>query len=158
MKDVVVKTLNQLKPLVRDKGFPAYEISYSFSDIHRVKVFVDKTKASEVVYNLVMNAIKYAARSDPFQLEIRVDEDDRHYIVKFLDWGIGVTEGLEEKIFEEGFRAPEARRIEVSGSGLGLSISRAHIREMGGDLLLGNGAKPTEFDMVLPKQAPGRSR
>jgi len=156
MKDVVVKTLNQLRPLVRDKGFPAYEISYSFSDIHRVRVFVDKTKASEVVYNLVMNAIKYAVRSESFELKIEVEEDDRHYAVKFLDWGVGVSEGLEERIFEEGFRAPEARRLEVSGSGLGLSISRAHCRDMGGDLLLKNRAKPTEFQMILPKQAPRR--
>ncbi|MBZ5544241.1 MAG: hypothetical protein LAO07_11275, partial [Acidobacteriia bacterium] len=42
------------------------------SDIRRVRVFVDKTKAGEVVYNLLMNAIKYTDASGKCELRIQV--------------------------------------------------------------------------------------
>lgn len=70
-------------------------------------------------------------------------------IIKFKDWGIGVSKGLEEKIFEDGFRAPEAIDKYATGSGLGLTIARKIIRELGGDLKLVNDYKPTEFHVVL---------
>jgi len=157
IRDVIVKTLNQLKPEIIGKGFSSYQISYP--DVHRVRVLVDKIKVSEVVYNLVMNAIKYTnpQYTEPrgkFTLDIQVEEDDSNFLVKFLDWGMGVSAGLEEKIFEEGFRAPEAERIEVSGSGLGLNISRRYMREMGGDLILKKRGRPTEFHMIVPKREP----
>lgn len=72
-------------------------------------------------------------------------------MVKFCDWGIGVAEGLEEKIFEEGFRAAAAIESDVTGSGWGLTIARQLMREHGGDLILKNRAKPTEFDILIPK-------
>ena len=58
---------------------------------------------------------------------------------------------MEEKIFEAGYRGTSARATNVTGSGLGLTISQKLMRQSGGDLVLGNNENPTEFQMVIPK-------
>ncbi len=151
-RDVIIKTIKQLKHLVAEQGFDPSKIKYDPYDIPKIKIYVNRAKLNQVVYNLLTNAIKYA-ESDPhaFAVWIRVDETKDHFMIKFKDWGIGVRKGLEEKIFEEGFRTPEAMSRFVTGSGLGLTVARKIMREIGGDLVLAEIYKPTEFHLVLPK-------
>lgn len=151
-RDVIIKTINQLKPIVASYGFAMSKFEYNPLDSARIILNVDRAKLCQVVYNLLINSIKYA-ESDPrlFCIRIEVDETKDNYIIKFKDWGIGIELGLEEKIFEDGFRAPEAIKKNVSGTGLGLTIARNIMREHGGDLILASARKPTEFHMILPK-------
>ena len=152
-RDVVVKTIKQLKPIFRIKKLDCdSKIDYSLSDIHRIVLYVDKAKLSQVVYNILTNSIKYAeSDKSQFKIAVSVEETSDNFIIKFQDWGIGVKEGLEEAIFEEGFRAPEAINKAVEGLGLGLSIVRKTMKDMGGDLILFHNRKPTEFHLLLPK-------
>jgi signal transduction histidine kinase/putative methionine-R-sulfoxide reductase with GAF domain len=151
-RDIVIKTLNQLKPLVAERRFDMSMIQYNTLDINRIRLYVDRARLNSVVSNLLLNSIKYA-EDDPslFKMMISVDETKNHYIIKFKDWGIGVKKQYQERIFEDGFRAPEAINRFVTGSGLGLTIARKTMREMDGDLRLANNHKPTEFDLILPK-------
>jgi signal transduction histidine kinase len=151
-RDIIIKTINQLKPLVRDRGLDPKRVSYDVEDIYKVKrLSVDKSKISQVIFNLFMNAVKYSESPETFQIRIGADERRDHYIIKFCDWGIGIQEGLEEQIFKERFRAPLAMEKMVSGSGLGLAIARQLMREHGGDLILKNNHNPTEFHLIIPK-------
>lgn len=151
-RDIIIKTIQQLRLLVAEQGFEASRIRYRDTDGGKITIYVDKAKLNQVVYNLLTNSIKYA-ENDPntFLILIEVDETKDKFIIKFKDWGIGIRKGLEEKIFEEGFRTPEAINRYVAGSGLGLTIARKIMRELGGDLKLANNYKPTEFHTVLPK-------
>ena len=152
MRDVVIKGLRQLEPLVMEQHFPAYKLEYSKNDIGRLVLYVDPNRLNQVVMNLLTNSIKYAeSKSHDFVIKVEVDETPDDFVVKFKDWGMGVRVGYEEKIFADGFRAPEAIRKHVTGSGLGLTIARRMMREMNGDLLLKNRRKPTEFHLLLPK-------
>jgi signal transduction histidine kinase len=151
-RDIIIKTVNQLKPLVAEKGFEVSRIKYDNWDSRRIRIYVDKPKLSSVVYNLLINAIKYAeADAARFNVTIAVDETKSDFIVKFKDWGIGIGSSYVDKVFDEGFRAPEAINSFVTGSGLGLTIARKAMRELGGELSLVNRHKPTEFHMILPK-------
>ena len=67
------------------------------------------------------------------------------------DWGTGIPEGFEEKVFEERFRAPAKGGKQVAGLGLGLAIARQLMREHGGDLTLVSRYKPTEFHIIIPR-------
>jgi len=151
-RDIIIKTVNQLKPLVAERGFDMSGVQYNPWDLQRIKLYVDKAKLNSVVYNLLMNAIKYA-EDDPaeFRITIRGEVSGHNFIIKFQDWGIGISKQYEEQVFEEGFRAPEAISRFVTGTGLGLALARKTMREMGGELLLASNRKPTEFDLVLPK-------
>ena len=152
-REVIIKTIKQLKNLLIEHGFDESKISYKPSDIHQIPpIYVDKTKLNEVVYNILINAVKYNEDSEKsFLMNIAIDQDRENYIVRFSDWGIGIREEFIERIFKPGFRTPAAISKNVFGSGLGLAISRKIMREVGGDLRLRNFYKPTEFEMVIPK-------
>jgi GAF domain-containing protein/signal transduction histidine kinase len=155
-RDVIIKTINQLKPVVAEYGFAMTKIDYDPADSARIILNVDRAKLNQVVYNLLINSLKYAEDNLAlFTIRIIVDETRDSFIVKFKDWGIGIQKGLEERIFDDGFRTPEAVNKNVNGSGLGLTIARKIMREMGGDLILANNRKPTEFHMILPKSLRG---
>jgi len=151
-RDIVIKTIHQLKPLMFERGFNTSQVDYQVGDASRIIVFADKAKLQQVVYNILINAIKYAEEQpDAFRLTVTTEETKDNYIIRFQDWGIGLPEGSEEKIFDVGFRAPNAIQRNVTGSGLGLSIAKGLMKEMGGDIVIGNSYKPTEFKVIIPK-------
>ncbi|TRU22808.1 MAG: hypothetical protein EWV92_16500 [Microcystis aeruginosa Ma_MB_S_20031200_S102] len=155
-RDVIIKTINQLRPLIVEAGFSTDNIKYEQIDpsLFKVQIQTDKPKINQVVYNLLINAIKYA-KVDPNQFKIIVDIDNKNrdaYILKFKDWGIGIKDADKENIFREGFRSSEAITKNVLGSGLGLAISKSIMRNLGGDLILANLAEPTEFHLIIPKK------
>ncbi|MCA9016327.1 MAG: HAMP domain-containing histidine kinase, partial [Planctomycetaceae bacterium] len=151
-RDVIIKTIKQLKPLVAEASLNISNIEYDSADVFKIgPLYIDKSKINQVVYNLLMNSIKYAEEdADQFKIRISVDKSGEMYVIQFKDWGIGIRPELKEKIFEDGFRAPEAMRKNVSGSGLGLTISQKIMRELGGDLRLTHYSKPTVFQILLP--------
>jgi signal transduction histidine kinase len=152
-RDIVIKTIYQLKSYIQDEyGFSMDGITYNINDSRRIIIYTDKTKLNQVIYNLILNAIKYS-KQDPnfFKMMIEVDEDRDFFIIKIKDAGIGIKEKDKVKVFEEGFRSSEAIS-KVEGSGLGLSISRTIMRQLGGDLKLVNNPSYTEFHMIIPKK------
>ena len=154
-RDVIIKTINQLRPIVIAKKFSIDNIYYSkvVSKLIGFKIKTDKAKLNQVVYNLLMNSIKYA-KENPNEFRIFIDIDNKNQenlIIKFKDWGIGIKKEYTTKIFNEGFRCPEAILRNVNGSGLGLAISRSIIRKLGGELILSQNAEPTEFHLIIPK-------
>lgn len=149
--EIIFKTISQMVQSVRQAGLDPKKISYSKEDIYKIKsIYVDRSKISQVIVNLFTNAIKYVGRPEDFKIEIGAEERPDHYVLKFSDWGLGVPEGLEERIFEERFRGPSGEGVE--GHGLGLTIARQLMREHGGDLFLKNRSQPTEFHLTFPKR------
>ncbi len=158
-RDVIVKTIYQLKSYIKEEyNFSVDRINFNREDMHRIIVSTDKTKLNQVVFNILMNAFKYAKKNpDYFKMLIEVDEDKNNFIVKFKDWGIGIKETDKTKVFDEGFRSSEAV-AKVSGSGLGLNISATIMKQLGGDLRLINNTEPTEFHLILPKHVLGENK
>ncbi len=60
--------------------------------------------------------------------------DDKHILIEISDDGIGMTEEQLPRVFERFYRTDEGRRMDVSGSGLGLSICK-HIIEAHGQTI-----------------------
>ena len=154
-RDVIIKTINQLRPIVIAHGFSIEDVDLSriYNKFRRLIIKTNKIKLNQVVYNLLINSIKYA-KKDPSQFKIIIDIDDKYndLIIKFKDYGIGIKKEYEKEIFKEGFRCPEATRLNVTGSGLGLAISQSIMKELGGNLILANNAAPTEFHIIIPRK------
>lgn len=93
-------------------------------------VFADKEKIRQVLLNLIENSIKYGKENGNIIASMyRTDEE--HILVEISDDGIGIGEKYLPRIFERFYRTDEGRSIDVTGSGLGLSICK-HIIEAHG--------------------------
>jgi signal transduction histidine kinase/PAS domain-containing protein len=153
VRNIVQKTFFQLIPELTSRNISQDSVSI---DLHGLpQLWLPRAAVAQIVFNLFTNAIKYA-RPDPqwFSLEIRADETPHAFRIHFRDRGIGVEEAYRERIFEEEFRAPSARRHDARGLGLGLKISRKLAGEFGGSLTLESTRDPTDFVLVLPKTTP----
>ncbi len=93
---------------------------------------VDRDAVSQIVLNLMDNAVKYA--SDGKRLDVRIDSEGA---VVVADCGPGVPKCDRERIFERFYRCDDSLSAKSSGSGLGLSIARRLAEGMGGRLVCG---------------------
>lgn len=83
-------------------------------------VIGDREQLIRVVDNLVSNAIKYTL--DGGHVSIRVRREDGSVELVVEDTGIGIPAAMQAHLFEEFFRAENARRLTENGTGLGLAI------------------------------------
>src|SRR5262249_44377977 len=85
-----------------------------------------------------------------FRVEIESGKSDREVVIWFSDFGSGVEPGLNELIFQPGFRAPAALKRKATGQGLGLSVVRKIIEAHGRTLQLNTNEEPAKFTITLP--------
>lgn len=96
-------------------------------------VFADKEKIRQVFTNLVENSIKYGRQGGSITASM-YKTDGKHILIEITDDGIGINERHLPRLFERFYRTDEGRSIDVSGSGLGLSICK-HIIEAHGQTI-----------------------
>ena len=96
-------------------------------------VFADKEKIRQVLLNLIENSIKYGKENGNIVASM-YRTDGEHILVEIIDDGIGIAEKYLPRIFERFYRTDEGRSIDVTGSGLGLSICK-HIIEAHGQTI-----------------------
>jgi signal transduction histidine kinase len=96
-------------------------------------VETDRDALEQVVLNLLDNAIKYAAEGKELTIVLKVRKE--YCELQFLDRGPGVPSAHRDDIFKKFHRVDDSITTRKPGSGLGLSISRRLLRDLGGDLL-----------------------
>ena len=116
------------------------------------ELYIDKTLMTQVVFNLLENAIKYSQSSpESFSVEITPSTlPNGDYEISFVDNGRGVPTGFEEKIFAAGYRHPAS--FDVPGDGWGLFVSRRLIELHGGKLYARPRKVGAEFVIQLPQR------
>jgi signal transduction histidine kinase len=112
---------------------------------------VDPTRVSQVLENLVSNALKYAPADSPVTIGARVD--GTWLVIWVDDLGIGVPVEDRGLVFEPFHRARNVRESNVPGTGLGLHISRRLVEAHGGMIWLDarpDGNDGTRATLTLP--------
>jgi two-component system phosphate regulon sensor histidine kinase PhoR len=99
-----------------------------------VCVTADPDRLRQVVANLIDNAVKYSPAGG--EISVRVARNGEAGTIEVADGGLGIPADEHERIFEKFYRLDPAMTNGVGGSGLGLYISRALVRQMGGELAL----------------------
>lgn len=111
----------------------------------------DEVHFSNLVSNLVDNAIKYSKESEPLKLKITTHSTSRYLVVQFEDNGIGMSKETSKRIFEKFYRAHTGNVHNVKGFGLGMSyvktIIDAHKGRIKVESTLGKGST---FILELP--------
>ncbi|WP_042220902.1 cell wall metabolism sensor histidine kinase WalK [Oceanobacillus manasiensis] len=85
-------------------------------------VWLDKDKMTQVLDNIISNAIKYSPEGGTIQL--KVENNRHHLLVSIQDQGMGIAYDKLERIFERFYRADKARTRKLGGTGLGLAIAK----------------------------------
>ena len=93
---------------------------------------IDEVKLRQVLVNLLSNGIKFSDANSEVKLVVSVQDNNLH--MKVIDQGCGISATEQQKLFGQFEQASNATGLE--GSGLGLSISKALIQLMDGDITL----------------------
>ena len=83
----------------------------------------DEHRLSQVLRNLLTNALRYS--SGPVQVQVGIEAADRQAVMRVVDHGPGVPDGLKSAVFDRFFRSRRRTVPSGGGSGLGLSIVAA---------------------------------
>ncbi len=94
------------------------------------EVEVDRDVVVQAVLNLMNNAAKYGGAERPIEVEVGADPNAAWIAVR--DHGPGIPAHEHARIFREFYRAPEAYRSGVEGTGLGLALVKRHVEALGG--------------------------
>lgn len=114
------------------------------------EVDADRDVVVQALLNLLANAAKYGGADEPVEVSAGADEGSAWISVR--DHGPGIPPAEQARIFREFYRAPEAYRANVEGTGLGLALVKRHIEALGGTVSVasqvGEGAR---FTIRLPR-------
>lgn len=113
-----------------------------------VLVRIDLQGYRLILSNLVSNAVKYTPAGS---VEVLLRQGDPWAVLEVKDTGMGIPEDDIPKLFNEFFRATNARRTQIEGTGVGLAGVKELVERFGGELELASQEnKGSEFTVRLP--------
>jgi signal transduction histidine kinase len=114
------------------------------------KIFGNQLSVEEMVTNLLLNAIKYTPKKGSITLSAK--DQNGFVLVEITDTGIGIPQEELPRVFDEFYRAANARKVERDGTGLGLSIVKQIVERHNGQVGVESKENSgTKFWFTLPK-------
>ena len=146
---VVDEVLQRVIELYRPQSEEKQQTFLARLEAGSAQALADPDRLSDVLTNLVSNAVKYTPEGGHVDVTTRADH--ARIVVEVADTGIGIPAEDQEQLFEEFFRASNAREFAREGTGLGLSIVREIVEAHGGAITFESppGAG-TRFTVTLP--------
>ncbi len=132
----------------------AYQIELGCFDVKpnfESELWIDGDKPSllQAIENLLSNAIKYSG--DSKQIEVRTFRDGKNAILCVKDYGIGISEADQARLFEPFFRSPDERSKQIGGAGLGLALVKNTMNTHRGKVLVKSRVgEGSEFELHFP--------
>jgi PAS domain S-box-containing protein len=111
-------------------------------------ILTDKSKLSQIISNLISNAIKFTDKGT-IKIGYKLVENFLEFCVS--DTGIGISPEHHARIFDRFYQVSNAMERLYEGTGLGLAISKAYIEHLGGKIWLSSEqGKGTSFFFTIP--------
>lgn len=109
----------------------------------------DEDKISQVITNLLANAIKFTPSGGTIQLDVR--REGSQALFRINDTGAGIRPEDLDKVFERFYMAEPSRNSELGGKGIGLSIVKSLVQAHNGTITVDSVyGKGTTFTVRLP--------
>jgi signal transduction histidine kinase len=118
-----------------------------------VRLDTDPVKLTQVLMNLVSNAIKFSPEDSDVVISAKVAADTITLAV--TDRGIGIAPEDQARIFESFMQVDNSHTRKVGGTGLGLSITKKIVELMHGTLTVRSAmGQGSTFEVVVPRRQP----
>jgi len=143
--DIITQVVNNMKIRVQQNN------GRILTDLDAAKYHInaDRVHITNVISNLLDNAIKYAENEPLIIIEMHSYEDGLTISVK--DNGMGISKENQKKIFDKLYRVPTGNLHNVKGFGLGLSYVKAIAIAHGGSITVDSELKKgSKFELFLP--------
>lgn len=145
--DVIQRIVNNFKLQLNEKQA---EVSLQLNAKNDL-INADEVHFSNLINNLVDNAVKYSKENDKLSLTIRTHCTGKFIVIQIQDNGIGMSKETVKRIFEKFYRAHTGNLHNVKGFGLGMSYVKTVVDEHNGkikvDSTLGKGST---FTVEIP--------
>ncbi len=143
--DTISTALETITPKAEDKSITVT----SDVDLSPGRMTGDEFSISEMITNLLFNAIKYTPEGKTVHLDAR--DEDGNIRIDIIDTGIGIPAEELDNVFDEFFRATNAKKSEKDGTGLGLSLVKQIVERHGGKLSVASEERSgSTFTILLP--------
>ena len=166
LREVMDGIVNIMQPQVAEKNQQFNAVAY---EIFSENVCCDSVRLSQVLINLLGNAVKFTPEKGSVQVVVYQEElpaDPARVRTHFLvsDTGIGMSKEYQKKIFDSFSREDNTRVQKTEGSGLGMAITKYIVDAMGGGVSVrSEQGVGSEFHVVLDlaraeERRPGPAR
>jgi CheY-like chemotaxis protein len=137
--------------LAANQGYGTkYQVRFVLESTPDVEVLADPDRLMQAMANLLSNAAKFSPRGS--KVSVRASERDLHVRFEVQDYGAGIPEEFQGRIFEKFAQADSSSSRHYEGTGLGLSITRQLVEAMNGTIGFDSSAgKGTIFYFDLPR-------
>lgn len=116
---------------------------------HAIFIEIDEDKMTQVLYNIISNAMKYSPEGG--QITFSIKEEEAKVIASIADQGMGIPKENVGKIFDRFYRVDKARSRKLGGTGLGLAIAKEMVQAHGGAIWAeSEEGKGTVISFTLP--------
>lgn len=140
--------LNRFDKIRSQNDDKKYEIIRDYP-INSIWVEIDTDKMTQVIDNIINNAIKYSP--DGGKITVSMKTTDTQMILSISDEGLGIPKKDLPKIFDRFYRVDKARSRAQGGSGLGLAIAKEIIKQHNGFIWAKSEyGKGSTFTIILP--------
>lgn len=121
-----------------------------FLNAEQAEISADPVHITNVIYNLLDNAIKYCDKVP--EIKVSTNSDKKGFYIDFSDNGIGIKREDIKMIFDKFYRVPTGNLHNVKGFGLGLYYVKLIVEGHGGKIdVKSSPGKGTSFHIFLPK-------
>jgi len=147
VKDLIDSITRAHRPLLNNRKIKF--VNNSSNEV--LSIISDEGRLFQVFSNLIKNAIDFLPEKNP-NIEIGALEQGKDVVFYTSDNGVGIPQDKQEKIFCEFFQVDEINTDRHIGSGLGLTICKGIVEELGGRLWLDSKVgEGTTFYFSIPK-------
>jgi signal transduction histidine kinase len=117
INDCIQHTIDMIRPHAQQEGFCIQ------ADLQQqASLIFDRDAVTQIVINLLDNAIKYAHQSSDKTIHVRTANHDDYCLIEVQDHGPGIALQQRKKIFDPFYRAEAEATRETTGTGLGLAL------------------------------------
>ena len=144
------EVIETLRPVAAEKSVDI-ELNSQNEMIHS---WADADRITEVMMNLLGNAIKFTSAPGKVAVSVRMNGNGS-VIISVADTGPGIAQGEAARVFDKFYQVTQAERQKTRGTGLGLSIAKALVEMHGGKIWLESAeGRGSTFIFTLPAEHP----